>query len=58
VCASAQEILEMMREKKYQMRGSGCDSFVYFFCFVVVAFLAGAAALRLGRVGGSGSSSD
>jgi hypothetical protein len=57
VRGSVQEILEMMWGKKYK-RGSGCDSIVYFFWFVVVAFLAGAAALRLGRVGGSGSSSD
>jgi hypothetical protein len=33
-------------------------SIVYFFCFVAVAFLAGAVALRLGRVGSSGLSSD
>jgi hypothetical protein len=41
---SVQEILEMMWGKEYK-RGSRCDSIVYFFWFVVVAFLAGAAAL-------------
>ena len=44
--------------EKVQTRGSRHDSVAYFFIFVVVAFLVGAAALRLGRVGGSGSSSD